>query len=113
MVDPFPVFDVILPTALQPNISFVPGCRNAAQFCMLKDGKTGILDLGSFSDSRLSPFLTSLSKGPRPYPLAIDMIGAFLVNVGYWRLLLELFDGTGGRIDVIYGRTIQVVFLSA
>lgn len=55
--------DVVLPPGLQPSLNPVNGSRNAAQFYMLKDKKTGVLALGSFSDTDFSPFLDSLLQG--------------------------------------------------
>ena len=83
MLDTSPLSDVVLPSVLQPGLSPVPGSRNAAQFYMLKDGKTGVLALGSFSDSSFSGLQNSLLQGilslktQGATQLVVDVVGAF------------------------------------
>lgn len=63
ILDSSPLSDVVLPPTLVPSLPAVPGSRNAAQFYLLKDKKTGVLALGSFSDSDYNAFLDSLLSG--------------------------------------------------
>ncbi|KAG5641475.1 hypothetical protein DXG03_005115 [Asterophora parasitica] len=63
ILDTQPLSDVVLPPTLAPGLPAAPGSRNAAQFYLLKDGKTGVLALGSFSDSNYDAFLNSLLQG--------------------------------------------------
>ncbi|RDB27918.1 Peptidase S41 family protein ustP [Hypsizygus marmoreus] len=63
ILDASPPSDVVLPPTLVPSLPTVPGSRNAAQFYLLKDGKTGVLALGSFSDNDFNAFLNSMLEG--------------------------------------------------
>ncbi|RDB28060.1 Peptidase S41 family protein ustP [Hypsizygus marmoreus] len=63
ILDTSPLSDVVLPPILVPSLPAAPGSRAAAQFYLLKDGKTGVLALGSFSDSDYFAFLNSLLEG--------------------------------------------------
>ncbi|KAG6819945.1 hypothetical protein H0H93_007151 [Arthromyces matolae] len=63
ILDDTPVTDVLLPPTLTPSLPTATGSRAAAQFYLLKDGKTGVLALGSFSDSDYIAFLDSLLAG--------------------------------------------------
>jgi len=63
MIDSTPLSDVVLPPTLQPSLPAVNGSRSVAQFYMLDDKKTGVMALGSFSDSSYSPFLLSMLSG--------------------------------------------------
>jgi hypothetical protein len=63
ILDTSPLSNVVLPPVLQPGLPPVTGSRNAAQFFMLTDGKTGVLALGSFSDVDYFAFLDSLLQG--------------------------------------------------
>ncbi|KAG6918602.1 hypothetical protein DXG01_013013 [Tephrocybe rancida] len=63
ILDASPVTDVVLPPVLAPTLPAAPGSRSAAQFYLLKDGKTGVLALGSFSDSDYEAFLNGLLAG--------------------------------------------------
>jgi len=62
MLDTSPLSDVLLPPHLTPT-SPVNGSRNAAQFFLLDDNKTGVLALGSFDDPDFDSFLDSLLTG--------------------------------------------------
>jgi hypothetical protein len=81
MLDTSPVSDVVLPPELQPGLSPVSGSRNAAQFYMLKDGKTGVLALGSFSDNDFFGLQNSLLQGilslksQNATQLVVDVVG--------------------------------------
>lgn len=63
ILDTAPLSDVTLPPTLLPKLSPLGGSRNSAQFYLAKDGKTGVLALGSFSDSSFTGLLTSLLGG--------------------------------------------------
>lgn len=63
ILDDTPMSDVVLPPTLVPSLPTVNGSRSVAQFYLLDDGKTGVLALGSFSDSNYSAFLNSLLAG--------------------------------------------------
>ncbi|KAG6872704.1 hypothetical protein C0995_007372 [Termitomyces sp. Mi166 len=63
ILNDIPVTDVVLPPALVPSLPAAPGSRSAAQFYLLKDGKTGVLALGSFSDLSYTTFLNGLLAG--------------------------------------------------
>jgi hypothetical protein len=89
MLDTSPLSDVTLPPVLQPGLSPELGSRNSAQFYMLKDGKTGVLALGSFSDSSFSGLQNSLLQGTLSLKskgatqLVVDVASAF-VKCCYW-----------------------------
>jgi len=63
MLDTAPLSDVVLPPPLQPALPTVNGSRSVSQFYLLKDGKTGVLALGSFSDSDFNTFLLGMLQG--------------------------------------------------
>ncbi|KAF9467967.1 hypothetical protein BDZ94DRAFT_1210518 [Collybia nuda] len=87
ILDTSPLSDVVLPPALVPGLSPVNGSRNAAQFYMLKDKKTGVLALGSFSDTDFLPFLDSLLQGL-----------VSLKSQGATRLVVDVTNNGGGFI---------------
>lgn len=61
LLDDKPQSDVVLPPPLQPA-GPVSG-TGVAQFYLLPDGKTGVLALGSFSESSFDAFETTLITG--------------------------------------------------
>lgn len=63
LVDESPLTNVDLPPTLVPMLVPVDGSYNAAQFYLSNDKKTGILALGSFSDSDYYGFMDNLLKG--------------------------------------------------
>lgn len=63
MLDTSPLSNVVLPPTLQPSLTPVNGSRSVAQFYILNDGKTGILALGSFSDTDFNTFLDGMLQG--------------------------------------------------
>ncbi|KAF9009968.1 hypothetical protein BDQ17DRAFT_1234948 [Cyathus striatus] len=87
MLDTSPLSDVTLPPGLQPSLTPANGSRNAAQFYLLKDGKTGVLALGSFSDSSLDDFQNSLLQGL----LSLKSAGAA-------QLIVDVSNNGGGFI---------------
>lgn len=86
ILDTAPLSDVTLPPALLPKLSPLGGSRNSAQFYLGMDGKTGVLALGSFSDSSFSGLLTSLLTGLKSLrdagatQLVIDVVCIFLLH---------------------------------
>jgi hypothetical protein len=62
MLDTSPLSDVVLPPGLVPQTP-VNGSRNAAQFFLLDDKKTGVLALGSFDDNSLDALSNSFLAG--------------------------------------------------
>ncbi|TFK38167.1 hypothetical protein BDQ12DRAFT_684077 [Crucibulum laeve] len=87
MLDTSPLSDVVLPPTLQPGLTPVTGSRTVAQFYTLKDGKTGVLALGSFSDSDFTAFLNSLLQGL----LSLKAAGAT-------QLIVDVSNNGGGFI---------------
>lgn len=63
LMDDSKLTDVVLPPALQPALAPVSGSLNVAQFYLSQDKKTGILALGSFSDTNYNDFLQALLDG--------------------------------------------------
>jgi hypothetical protein len=63
MLDAAPPSNVILPPALIPTLPVANGSYGVAQFYMLKDKKTGVLALGSFSDPNYFAFVSALVQG--------------------------------------------------
>ncbi len=61
LIDDKPQSDVVLPPPLQPA-SPVAG-TGVAQFYLLKDGKTGVLALGSFEEADFDTFQNTLITG--------------------------------------------------
>ncbi|KAF8888526.1 hypothetical protein BD779DRAFT_1439887 [Infundibulicybe gibba] len=86
LLDTAPLSDVVLPPSLTPG-SPVNGSRNAAQFFMQKDGKTGVLALGSFSDTDFTPFADSLLQGLQS-----------LKSLGATQLIVDVTNNGGGFI---------------
>lgn len=63
MLDTAPISDVVLPPTLAPALPVLNGSASVTQFYMLKDGKTGVMALGSFSDTVFSTFLLGMLTG--------------------------------------------------
>ncbi|KAF9041554.1 hypothetical protein BJ165DRAFT_1406469 [Panaeolus papilionaceus] len=87
MMDTSPPSDVVLPSGLQPALPAVNGSRSVSQFYMLKDGKTGVMALGSFSDSNFSTFLLGMLSGLTN-----------LKNLGATQLIVDVSNNGGGFI---------------
>jgi hypothetical protein len=62
-VDSSPLSNVLLPEELKPSLSPVNGSRSVSQFYLLKDGTTGVLALGSFSDTDYNELQRGLLVG--------------------------------------------------
>ncbi|KAJ8516763.1 hypothetical protein ONZ45_g5979 [Pleurotus djamor] len=99
-----PLSNVVLPTELQPALPTVNGSRNAAQFYMLKDGKTGVLALGSFSDSSftglqdalLNGLLSLKSQGATQLVVDVTNNGGGFICIAHWlhRIIIGPKDTT-------------------
>ncbi len=63
MMDTSPPSDIVLPPTLTPALPILSGSQNVTQFFMLKDGKTGVMALGSFSDTDFNDFLLGMLSG--------------------------------------------------
>ena len=63
MMDTSPPSDIVLPPTLTPALPILSGSQNVTQFFMLKDGKTGVMALGSFSDTNFNNFLLGMLSG--------------------------------------------------
>ncbi|GLB42382.1 putative peptidase family S41 [Lyophyllum shimeji] len=87
ILDTSPLSDVVLPPTLAPSLPAVNGSRHAAQFYLLKDGKTGVLALGSFSDSDYNAFLDGLLTGL-----------VTLKSQGATQLIVDVSNNGGGFI---------------
>ncbi|PFH48702.1 hypothetical protein AMATHDRAFT_149320 [Amanita thiersii Skay4041] len=87
ILDASPLSDVILPPVLQPSLTPINGSRSVAQFYMLKDGKTGVLALGSFSDTVFEDFLNGMLQGL----LSLKSLGAT-------QLIVDVSNNGGGFI---------------
>lgn len=99
--DNSPLTDVTLPVALQPTLVPLEGSRNVAQFYLAKDGKTGVLALGSFSDTSYSAFLSSLLIGLQSLKklgatqLVVDVVSLYYFLSADWLFLrADLFINT-------------------
>ncbi|KAH9478024.1 Peptidase S41 family protein ustP [Psilocybe cubensis] len=87
MLDTSPPSDVVLPPGLQPSLPAINGSRSVSQFYMLKDGKTGVMALGSFSDSDFNTFLLGMLQGL----LSLKSLGAT-------QLIVDVSNNGGGFI---------------
>lgn len=63
MLDTTPLSDVVLPPALQPTAAPVDGSFGVGTFYLQKDGKTGVLALGSFSGAAYADMMSGLLEG--------------------------------------------------
>ncbi|PPQ65798.1 LOW QUALITY PROTEIN: hypothetical protein CVT26_000383 [Gymnopilus dilepis] len=87
MLDTTPPSDIVLPPPLQPALPAINGSRSVSQFYMLKDGKTGVMALGSFSDTALNPFLLGMLQGLQS-----------LKALGATQLIVDVSNNGGGFI---------------
>jgi len=63
MIDSAPLSDIALPPVLQPTAPPVNGSFGIGTFYMQKDGKTGVLALGSFSGADYDTMMSGLLQG--------------------------------------------------
>jgi hypothetical protein len=87
MLDTSPPSDIVLPPPLQPALPAINGSRSVSQFYMLKDGKTGVMALGSFSDTTLNPLLLGMLQGLQS-----------LQSLGATQLIVDVSNNGGGFI---------------
>ncbi|KAJ3512815.1 hypothetical protein NLJ89_g3306 [Agrocybe chaxingu] len=87
ILDTSPLSNVVLPPGLQPALPPVNGSRSVAQFYMLDDQKTGVVALGSFSDSNFNAFLIGMLNGL----LSLKALGAT-------QLIVDVSNNGGGFI---------------
>jgi len=98
MLDTAPLSDVVLPPVLQPSLTAVSGSQNVTQFYMLKDGKTGVMALGSFSDSDFNAFLLGMLNGL-----------VSLKSLGATQLIVDVVSQFQNHIVVASLRTLIIV----
>ncbi|KAF5324377.1 hypothetical protein D9619_011355 [Psilocybe cf. subviscida] len=87
MLDTSPPSDVVLPPTLVPGLPTLNGSRTVQQFYMLKDGKTGVMALGSFSDDDFNAFLLGMLTGLQS-----------LKSLGATQLIVDVSNNGGGFI---------------
>ncbi|KAF8960420.1 hypothetical protein BDZ97DRAFT_1307262 [Flammula alnicola] len=87
MLDTAPLSDVVLPPSLTPALPAVNGSRSVSQFYLLNDGKTGVMALGSFSDTDFNTFLLGMLNGL----LSLKSLGAT-------QLIVDVSNNGGGFI---------------
>ncbi|KAF8884720.1 hypothetical protein CPB84DRAFT_1837997 [Gymnopilus junonius] len=87
MLDSSPSSDIVLPPPLQPALPAVNGSRSVSQFYLLKDGKTGVMALGSFSDNDFNAFLLGMLHGLQS-----------LQALGATQLIVDVSNNGGGFI---------------
>ncbi|KAF9479493.1 hypothetical protein BDN70DRAFT_932553 [Pholiota conissans] len=87
MLDTSPPSDVVLPPTLVPALPSLNGSASVTQFYMLKDGKTGVMALGSFSDSDFNTFLIGMLTGLQS-----------LKSLGATQLIVDVSNNGGGFI---------------
>ncbi|KIM38039.1 hypothetical protein M413DRAFT_448078 [Hebeloma cylindrosporum] len=87
ILDTAPPSDVILPPVLQPSLPAINGSRGVSQFYMLNDGKTGVMALGSFSDTNFNALLLGMLNGL-----------VSLKSLGATQLIVDVSNNGGGFI---------------
>ncbi|KAJ7314970.1 hypothetical protein DFH08DRAFT_894316 [Mycena albidolilacea] len=91
MLDTTPLSDVVLPPGLQPTAPALNGSFPAGTFYLQKDGKTGILALGSFSGADFDVMQSGLLEGL----LTLKEIGAT-------QLIVDVTNNGGGFICIAH-----------
>ncbi|KAF9479788.1 hypothetical protein BDN70DRAFT_806502 [Pholiota conissans] len=86
-LDVSPFTNIALPGPLVPGLVAIGGSDAAAKFYLAKDGKTGVLALGSFSDSDYYGFLNGLLTGLQT-----------LKSAGATQLIVDVTNNGGGYI---------------
>ena len=91
IIDASPLTDINLPEHLQPVLPALEQSYSVAQFYMLKDNRTGVLALGSFSAKSFDTFGESLLAGLQELKAAgaknliVDVVSApFAVSYLLW-----------------------------
>ncbi|KAK7044505.1 peptidase S41 family protein ustP [Favolaschia claudopus] len=90
-LDTAPLSDVVLPPALQPTAPALNGSFGVGTFYMQKDGKTGVLALGSFSGADYNLMQSGLLKGLQT-----------LKQLGATQLIVDVTNNGGGYICVAH-----------
>ena len=98
ILDTAPPSDVVLPPVLQPSLPAVNGSRSVSQFYMLKDGKTGVMALGSFSDSDFDALLLGMLNGL-----------VSLKSLGATQLIVDVVSQLRKHIVVAFLRIFMIV----
>ncbi|KAJ7501967.1 hypothetical protein B0H11DRAFT_2171208 [Mycena galericulata] len=92
MMDATPSSDILLPPGLQPTAPALNGTFGGGAFYMHKDGKTGVLALGSFSDDdsdamqsgMLESLLTLKALGATQLIVDVTNNGGGLICIAHW-----------------------------
>ncbi|KJA21567.1 hypothetical protein HYPSUDRAFT_55453 [Hypholoma sublateritium FD-334 SS-4] len=101
MMDTSPPSDIVLPPTLTPALPILSGSQNVTQFFMLKDGKTGVMALGSFSDTNFNNFLLGMLSGLQALKsqgatqLIVDVV-RFSSKVDHFHTLTSFFKTNNG-----------------
>ncbi|KAF7360569.1 Peptidase S41 family protein ustP [Mycena venus] len=91
IMDTAPLSDVVLPPALQPTAPALNGSFGVGTFYMQKDGKTGVLALGSFSGADFNVMESGLLEGLLT-----------LKSMGATQLIVDVTNNGGGFICVAH-----------
>ncbi|KAJ7511260.1 hypothetical protein B0H11DRAFT_2152160 [Mycena galericulata] len=91
MMDATPSSDILLPPGLQPTASALNGTFGGGAFYMHKDGKTGVLALGSFSDDDSDVMQSGMLEGL----LTLKALGAT-------QLIVDVTNNGGGLICIAH-----------
>ncbi|KAJ6595571.1 hypothetical protein DFH09DRAFT_1135002 [Mycena vulgaris] len=91
IMDTAPLSDVVLPPLLQPSAPALNGSFGVGTFYMQKDGKTGVLALGSFSGADFDVMQDGLLQGL----LTLKQMGAT-------QLIVDVTNNGGGFICIAH-----------
>ncbi|KAF7345744.1 Peptidase S41 family protein ustP [Mycena venus] len=91
MMDTTPSSDILLPPGLQPTAPTLNGTFGGGAFYMQKDGKTGVLALGSFSDDDSDVMQSGMLEGL----LNLKALGAT-------QLIIDVTNNGGGLICIAH-----------
>ncbi|KAJ7240586.1 hypothetical protein C8J57DRAFT_1371544 [Mycena rebaudengoi] len=91
ILDTAPFTDVTLPPVLQPSGTPVNGSFNGGAFFLQKDGKTGVLALGSFSSDDFDVMISGLLEG---------LLN--LKRMGATQLIVDITNNGGGFICIAH-----------
>ncbi|KAJ6580011.1 hypothetical protein DFH09DRAFT_1260401 [Mycena vulgaris] len=91
IMDTAPLSDVVLPPLLQPSTPALNGSFGVGTFYMQKDGKTGVLALGSFSGADFDVMQDGLLQGL----LTLKQMGAT-------QLIVDVTNNGGGFICIAH-----------
>ncbi|KAJ7064956.1 hypothetical protein C8F01DRAFT_1128917 [Mycena amicta] len=91
IMDTVPRSDITLPGGLQPSAPALNGSFGVGTFYLQKDGKTGVLALGSFSGADFDVMQSGLLEGLQT-----------LKNLGATQLIVDVTNNGGGFICVAH-----------